>query len=77
VHLRVVDRGAGHLPRSADGCVQPFQRLGDGGTASYDGIGLGLAVTKGFVDAMGGEVVIEDTPGGGATIVIALEVTTW
>jgi two-component system sensor histidine kinase KdpD len=75
VHLRVVDRGAG-IPRDQRETVfQPFQRLGDGGRALYDGIGLGLAVTKGFVDAMGGEVFVEDTPGGGATIVITLEVS--
>jgi two-component system sensor histidine kinase KdpD len=76
VHLRVVDRGAG-IPRDKrDMVFQPFQRLGDGGSAHYEGIGLGLAVAKGFVDAMGGEIVIEDTPGGGATIVITLEVAT-
>jgi two-component system sensor histidine kinase KdpD len=74
IHLRVVDRGAG-IPRDQrDAVFQPFQRLGDGGRASYDGIGLGLAVTKGFIDAMGGEVLIDDTPGGGATVVITLGV---
>ena len=52
---------------------QPFQRLGDGPRATYDGIGLGLAVTKGFVEAMGGDVTVEDTPGGGTTVVITLE----
>ncbi len=40
---------------------------------TYDGIGLGLAVTKGFVEAMGGEINVEDTPGGGTTVVITLE----
>jgi two-component system sensor histidine kinase KdpD len=74
VHIRVVDRGAG-IPRDQrDAVFRPFQRLGDGGRATYDGIGLGLAVTKGFIDAMGGEIAIEDTPGGGATVVITMEV---
>ena len=57
---------------------QPFQRLGD--TASDTGVGLGLAVARGFVDAVGGELTVEDTPGGGVTMVIglplAIEVTT-
>jgi two-component system sensor histidine kinase KdpD len=36
------------------------------------GVGLGLAVAKGFVEAMGGEVGVEDTPGGGTTMVLSL-----
>jgi two-component system sensor histidine kinase KdpD len=71
-HIRVIDRGAG-IPRDKREAVfQPFQRLGDGGRAAYDGIGLGLAVAEGFADAMGAEITIDDTPGGGATVVITL-----
>jgi two-component system sensor histidine kinase KdpD len=74
VLIRVVDRGAG-IPRDQREAVfRPFQRLGDGGRAGDDGIGLGLAVTKGFIDAMDGEVTIDDTPGGGATVVLTLRV---
>ena len=47
---------------------QPFQRLGD--TGDGDGVGLGLAVAQGFVEAIGGDVEIEDTPGGGLTMVV-------
>jgi two-component system sensor histidine kinase KdpD len=72
VNVHVVDRGAGIARDQRNAVFRPFQRLGDGGRAAYDGIGLGLAVTKGFVDAMGGEVAIEDTPGGGTTMVISL-----
>jgi two-component system sensor histidine kinase KdpD len=35
-------------------------------------VGLGLAVAKGFVEAMGGELIVEDTPGGGTTMVASL-----
>ncbi len=48
----------------------PFQRLGD--RDSTTGLGLGLSVAKGFVEAMGGAIAAEDTPGGGLTIVISL-----
>ena len=48
----------------------PFQRLGDSGQS--EGVGLGLAVAKGFVEAMGGEIELEDTPGGGLTVVVRL-----
>ena len=75
VDIRTIDRGAG-IPRDQrDAVFRPFQRLGDGGHLPYEGIGLGLAVTKGFVEAMGGEVHIDDTPGGGTTVTITVTVT--
>jgi two-component system sensor histidine kinase KdpD len=69
VHVRVVDRGPG-IPRGdRERVFVPFQRLGDAGP----GVGLGLAVASGFTHAMGGELTVEDTPGGGATMVVELE----
>ena len=56
--------------RTATGSSCPFQRLGDAGGG--EGVGLGLAVAKGFVEAIGGEVELEDTPGGGLTMVFRL-----
>jgi two-component system sensor histidine kinase KdpD len=70
VDLRVVDRGPGIPPTQREQVFQPFQRLGD--SSNGTGVGLGLAVARGFVEAMGGEIVIEDTPGGGVTIDISL-----
>jgi two-component system sensor histidine kinase KdpD len=37
------------------------------------GAGLGLAISKGFVTAMGGEIWATDTPGGGATFGFRLQ----
>jgi len=48
----------------------PFRRVGD--TDNHAGVGLGLALSKGFVEAMGGTLDAEDTPGGGLTMVIEL-----
>jgi len=73
VDLRVVDRGPGIPVAQRDAIFQPFQRLGDTGADS--GVGLGLAVARGFVEAVGGEISVEDTPGGGLTMVISLPVT--
>ncbi len=72
--VRVVDRGPGIPPDQREAVFRPFQRLGDGGSATRDGVGLGLAVAKGFVEAMGGELTLEDTPGGGVTAIISLTV---
>jgi two-component system sensor histidine kinase KdpD len=70
VDVRVVDRGPGVPAAERDRLFKPFQRLGDAGQS--EGVGLGLAVVKGFVEAMGGEVEADDTPGGGLTVVVRL-----
>ena len=70
MHLRVIDRGRGIPLDAREQVTQPFQRLGD--HPNGQGIGLGLAVAKGFIVACGGELRIEDTPGGGCTIVIVV-----
>ena len=71
VELRVVDRGPGIPEEARQRVFEPFQRFGD--RPRGEGIGLGLAVAKGFVEAMGGTIELEDTPGGGLTVCIALE----
>ena len=53
---------------------RPFQRLDDIPQAT--GVGLGLAVAKGFTEAMGGTLTAEQTPGGGLTMVIRLPLST-
>ena len=71
MHVRIVDRGPG-IPASEQHRVfQPFQRLGDLDRGT--GVGLGLAVASGFVTAMGGELELEDTPGGGTTAIVTLK----
>ncbi|MCP2335865.1 sensor histidine kinase [Actinomadura rupiterrae] len=70
VDLRVVDRGPGVPDAVKERMFAPFQRLGDAPKGS--GVGLGLAVARGFVAAMGGTLTPEDTPGGGLTMVFGL-----
>ncbi len=71
VELRVIDAGPGIPAERRDDVFVPFQRLGD--TDNTTGIGLGLALSKGFVEGMGGTLEVEDTPGGGLTMVVELE----
>jgi two-component system, OmpR family, sensor histidine kinase KdpD len=70
VQLRVIDSGPGIPPERREDMFVAFQRLGD--TDNTTGVGLGLALSKGFVEAMGGTLEAEDTPGGGLTMVIEL-----
>ena len=39
---------------------------------TWPGVGLGLVVARGLAEAMGGTVEPEETPGGGATMVVSL-----
>jgi len=74
VELRVVDRGPGIPKEHRDQVFSPFQRLGD--TDNTTGVGLGLALSRGLTEAMGGTLSPEDTPGGGLTMVVSLPAAT-
>jgi two-component system sensor histidine kinase KdpD len=70
--LRVVDRGPGIPEEDRERMFVPFQRLGD--TDNTTGVGLGLALSRGLTEAMNGALTMEDTPGGGLTMVVSLPV---
>jgi two-component system, OmpR family, sensor histidine kinase KdpD len=72
--LTVVDHGSGIPADEVLAMFRPFQRADD--TTPGTGIGLGLAVAKGFTEAMGGVLVAEPTPGGGLTMVVRLPLST-
>jgi two-component system sensor histidine kinase KdpD len=72
VELRVVDRGPGVPAADRERIFAPFQRLHDHTTTG--GLGLGLAIARGFTDAMGATLAPSDTPGGGLTQTIVLDV---
>jgi two-component system, OmpR family, sensor histidine kinase KdpD len=70
VVLEVIDHGPGVPDEAKEAIFEPFTRVGD----RYPGVGLGLAVARGFAEAMGGRIAAGDTPGGGLTVSITLAV---
>lgn len=70
VLINVIDEGPG-IPHGAEEQIfEAFQRLGDHDNTI--GVGLGMSVARGFVEAMGGTITAGDTPGGGLTVVVDL-----
>nr|WP_296773931.1 sensor histidine kinase KdpD [Rhodococcus sp. (in: high G+C Gram-positive bacteria)] len=70
VSIAVADGGPGIAAGAKATMFDAFQRLGDRNTSV--GVGLGLSVVRGFVEAMGGTVEASDTPGGGLTVTVEL-----
>jgi len=70
VRLEVVDHGPGVPDEQKELIFEPFERAGD----RHPGVGLGLAVARGFAEAMGGRIGAFDTPGGGLTVRVTLPV---
>jgi two-component system sensor histidine kinase KdpD len=72
VRLLIRDHGPGVLTADEDRLYIPFQHSGD--TDIGAGAGLGLALSKGLTEAMGGTLQARNTPGGGLTMVVTLDV---
>ena len=74
VLIAVADAGPGIARGAEEQIFDAFQRLGDQDNSI--GVGLGLSVARGFVEAMGGTISVGDTPGGGLTVEIDLPAVT-
>ncbi len=70
VEVAVIDHGPGLAFGDEASLFTPFYRLGEGSPRLS--AGLGLAICKGFVEAMGGSIGARDTNGGGTTIVFTV-----
>ncbi len=71
VALSVADTGIGLPPDAMGRLFEPFDRLGREGMG-IEGTGLGLSLSKGLVEAMGGRISASQNPGGGATFTVEL-----
>lgn len=73
VEVRVADRGPGIADEEREAVFEEFYQADSG---RRGGTGLGLAVARAIARAHGGDIWIETTPGGGATVVIRLPAAT-
>ena len=71
VEVRVIDHGPGIPGPERERVFDQFYRLKGGGKRP-EGTGMGLAICRGIVEALGGSLRVETTPGGGATFVLTL-----
>lgn len=72
VKLQVVDHGIGIASQEQQKIFEKFYRVGDPLVHNTKGSGLGLALVRHIVQAHGGEVSVDSTPGEGSTFTIAL-----
>jgi signal transduction histidine kinase len=66
VRIEVKDTGIGFDAAVAERLFRPFEQSDGSLTRRYGGVGLGLAISRGIVEAMGGEIGADGKPGGGA-----------
>lgn len=74
VEVRVIDRGPGIPAEERESVFAPFQRRDDRATSQSAGVGLGLAIARGFVEAMHGTISLDEAPGGGLVAAVTLPV---
>lgn len=71
--IRVKDNGCGISPDFLEKVFLPFERQSDSTKSGIQGTGLGMAITKGFVDMMNGTIEIDSAENKGTEIIVHLQ----
>ncbi|HWY62459.1 MAG TPA: HAMP domain-containing sensor histidine kinase [Rhizomicrobium sp.] len=72
IAIQVSDTGVGIAAEDIERVVRPFEQVSTGYSRSTGGTGLGLPITKRFVELHGGSLVLESVVGAGTTVTIRL-----
>ena len=72
--VSVHDHGPGILPEHAERIFDRFYRVETAGIRSTGGIGLGLAISRGLIEAHGGQLWVESRPGEGSTFYFSIPI---
>lgn len=64
----VTDTGIGMKPEDIPRALQPFAQIDSGFSRKYEGTGLGLPICAGLIEAHGGKIYIDSTPGKGTAV---------
>ncbi len=71
--IRVQDNGIGMSKEFAEKIFTAFERERTSTISKIEGTGLGMSITKGIIDVMGGTIEVLTAPGSGTTILIRLK----
>jgi signal transduction histidine kinase len=74
VKISVADTGIGIKEEDLPRLFQKFEQLDSGISRKYEGIGLGLAITKQLVDMHGGKIWVESKYGQGSNFIFLLPI---
>jgi signal transduction histidine kinase len=77
VRIAVTDSGIGIAPEDQGAIFEEFRQVGAGSAQKQEGTGLGLTLTKKFVELHGGKIWVESEPGKGSTFTFTLPVRPW
>ncbi len=72
IQFSVIDTGIGIHPDDKDKLFEPFSQIDSSSSRKYRGTGLGLVITSGLVEKMGGEIRVESIPGKGSEFIFVL-----
>ena len=73
IHMRIRDTGIGMTPEYKERIFDSFSREDSARVRKTEGSGLGMAITKYIIDAMGGTIEVESEPGKGTEFHVVLD----